>query len=223
MDLLSSHRSQFIILAIVSAPLLVVRCSAAMPSCAELQASEAVSQLLDQGNAAFDAGDRGTARASWMKIRECSPTTAAYPKALYNLGLLEFKEKDFQQAIAYFEELLHSHPNDKEPGGSLMETNRNYSFRGALGISECYEEMGEFRPALRWAWLAKTKYTFYSWCGNCSRSANFALNKRICYLVLRASRLHLWGGTLLLGIVVLRVQTSRRKKRLDPPSRKVNE
>jgi len=98
-----------------------------------------------------------------MKIRECSPTTAAYPKALYNLGLLEFKEKDFQQAIAYFEELLHSHPNDKEPGGSLMETNRNYSFRGALGISECYEEMGEFRPALRRAGEDEIYFLFLVW------------------------------------------------------------
>jgi len=176
MDLLSSHRSQFIILAIVSAPLLVVRCSAAMPSCAELQASEAVSQLLDQGNAAFDAGDRGTARASWMKIRECSPTTAAYPKALYNLGLLEFKEKDFQQAIAYFEELLHSHPNDKEPGGSLMETNRNYSFRGALGISECYEQKdllsrikGIATASLGWNIAARDR---------CTQGANITTQKK---------------------------------------------
>jgi len=148
-----------------------------------------------------------------MKIRECGATTPAYPKALYNLGLLAFKEKDFQQAIRYFEEVLRSHPNDKEPGGSLMETNRNYSFRSALGISECYEATGEFRAALHWAWLAKTKYPFYSWCGTCSSGANFALNKRIGYLVLRASRLQLWGSTLLLAFVVLGVQKSRRQKR----------
>ena len=204
---------RFIMMAIVAAPLLTARCGAAIAPCAELQGAEVVSRLLNEGNAAFEAGDVRTARASWMKIRDCGASTPDYPKALYNLGLLEIKQKDFQQAIGHFEEVLRSHPNDKEPGGSLMQTNRNYSFRSALGISQCYEAMGEFRPSLHWSWLAKTKYPYYSWCGTCYSSANFALNKRICYLALRASRLHLWCSTLLLGFVLVRVEKSRRRKR----------
>src|ERR1700687_647261 len=202
MDHISS-RSRFIMLAIVTVPLLTAWCGAAVPSCADLQSTEVVSQLLSEGNAAFEAGDTRTARTSWKKIRECGATTPDYPKAVYNLGLLEFKVKDFQQAIRYFEEVLRSHPNDKEPGGSLMQTNRNYSFRSALGVSQCYEAMDEFRPALHWAWLAKTKYPYYSWCGTCYSNANFAVNKRIAYLAFRASRLHLWGSTRLLGVVAL--------------------
>jgi tetratricopeptide (TPR) repeat protein len=178
-----------------------------------LQNAEAVSQLLSAGNAAFEAGDTRTASTSWKRIRECEASTPEYPKAVYNLGLLEFKEKNFQQAIGYFEEVLRSHPNDKEPGGSLMQTNRNYSFRSALGVSQCYEAMGEFRPALHWAWLAKTKYPYYSWCGTCYSNASAAVNKRIAYLAFRASRLHLWGSTLVLGVVVLRVKQSRQRKR----------
>jgi tetratricopeptide (TPR) repeat protein len=178
-----------------------------------LQNAEAVSQLLAAGNAASEAGDTRTARTSWKRIRECEASTPEYPKAVYNLGLLEFKEKNFQQAIGYFEEVLRSHPNDKEPGGSLMQTNRNYSFRSALGVSQCYEAMGEFRPALHWAWLAKTKYPYYSWCGTCYSNASAAVNKRIAYLAFRASRLHLWGSTLVLGVVVLRVKQSRQRKR----------
>lgn len=204
---------RFMMLAIAVTALSPVRCGAAIGVCAELQDTEAVSRLLDDGNAAFEAGDVRTAKKSWMKIRECGVSTPDYPKALYNLGLLEFKERDFQQAITHFEEVLQSHPNDKEPGGSLIETNRNYSFRSALGISQCYEAMGEFRSALHWAWLAKTKYPFYSWCGTCSSAANFELNKRIGYLTLRTSRLHLWGSSLLLGFVVLRAEKSRRRKR----------
>ena len=199
-------------LAIVTVPFVTPKRVVALPSCAEVQSARAVSQLLDSGNAAFEAGDTGKAKASWMSIRECGATTPDYPKALYNLGLLEFMQRDFRQAIGYFEEVLRSHPNDKEPGGSLMQTNRNYSFRSALGISQCYEAMGEYRPALNWAWLAKTKYPYYSWCGTCYSSANFAINKRIAYLGLRMSRLHFWGGSLLLGIVMLRVDKARRKK-----------
>lgn len=206
-----------IALATVSVPLLTAKHAAALPTCAELQSPEAVSQLLDSGNAAFEAGDTTKAKASWLKIRECGATTSDYPKALSNLGLLEFKQREFQEAIRYFEEVLRSHPNDKEPGGSLMQTNRNYSFRSALGISECYEAMGQFGPALNWAWLAKTKYPFYTWCGTCYSNANFAINKRIAYLALRVSRLHLWGSTLLLGFVVLRVGRGRRQKSIRAP------
>jgi len=213
-------RCRFVMLAIVTAPLLTTRGVAATPACAELQSAETISQPLSEGNAAFEAGDTRTARTSWKKIRECGTTTPDYPKAVYNLRLLEFKEKDFQQAIRYFEEVLRSHPNDKEPGDSLMQTNRNYSFRSALGISQCYEARGEFRPALHWAWLAKTEYPYYSWCGTCYSNASFAVNRRIAYLALRASRLQFWGSTLLLGVVVLRVrQLRRRKTDLSSPTR----
>jgi hypothetical protein len=85
-----------------------------------------------------------------------------------------------------------------------METNRNYSNRSAMAISQCYEAMGQFSPALRYAWLAKTKYRYYSWCGTCYNSANFAMNKRIAYLALRVSRLHIWAGILVLGFVAIR-------------------
>ena len=67
-----------------------------------------------------------------------------------------------------------------------METNRNYSNRSAMAISQCYEAMAQFSPALRYALLAKTKYHYYSWCGTCYDSANFVMNKRIAYLALRA-------------------------------------
>jgi len=203
----------FVALAMMTVPFVGAEPVAAASSCTGLQSAAAVSQLLDSGNAAFEAGDTKNAKTSWLQIRKCGAYTSDYPKALYNLGLLEFKQRDFHQAIEYFEEVLRSHPNDKEPGGSLMQTNRNYSFRSALGISQCYEAMGEFRSALNWAWLAKTKYPYYSWCGTCYSSANFAINKRIAYLALRTSRLQLCGSTLLLGVLVLGVQRTRRRKR----------
>ena len=170
---------------------------------------EELSKQLGEGNTAFETGDTTKAEARWKEIRECASGTLAWPKAVFNLGLLERQRRNFPKAISYFHAVLQAHPNDKEPGGNLMQTNRNYSNRSAMAISECYEEMGQFRPALRYAWLAKTKYRYYSWCGTCISGANFAMNKRIAYLVLRASRLHIWAGILVVGFIVI-----RRKKRL---------
>ena len=129
-------------------------------------------------------------------------------------GLLEYRRKNFRKAISYFDEVLQSHPNDREPGGNIMETNRNYSYRSALAISQCYEAMGGFGAALRYAWLAKTKYPYYSWCGTCYNNANFALNKRIAYLSVRVSRLQIWAGMLLFGFFAVRWKKSSTGKAL---------
>src|SRR5690242_16948704 len=111
----------FVASAMMTVPFAGAEPAAPALPCAEMQSAAAFSQLLDSGNAAFEAGDTTRAKTSWLKIRECGASTSDYPKALYNLGLLEFKHRDFHQAIEYFEEVLRSHPNDKEPGGSLMQ------------------------------------------------------------------------------------------------------
>jgi len=169
----------------------------------QMQTDEAASKSLADGNAAFEAGDMAKAEAQWKQIRQCAPGTADWPKAVFNLGLLEHRRKNFRQAVEYFHEVLQSHPNDKEPGANLMETNRNYSYRSALAISECYEAMGAYRSALHYAWLAKTKYRYYSWCGTCYASADAAVNKRIAYLTMRASRVHIWASVLVVGLLAL--------------------
>jgi len=173
-------------------------------SCPDQEPTEASSRLLEDGNSAFEKGDFGKAEASWLRVRECFHTTPAWPKAVFNLGMLEYRRSRFQQAIAYFDEVLQSHPDDKEPGSNLMQTNRNYSNRSAMAISQCYEAMGQLGAALRYAWMAKTKYRYYSWCGTCLSSANLAMNKRIAYLALRVTRPHIWAGLLILGFLAIK-------------------
>jgi tetratricopeptide (TPR) repeat protein len=196
-----------ILLSLVMLVLVALPCTGTenRTTCPKLEPTpEALSKQLEDGNAAFEAGDVLKAEARWTEIRECAPGYSEWPKAVFNLGLLEYRRDNLPQAIRYFDELLQSHPNDKEPGGNLMETNRNYSNRSAMAISQCYEAMGQFSAALQYAWLAKTKYRYYSWCGTCYSSANFAMNKRIAYLAVRISRLHIWAGILVLGFVAMR-------------------
>lgn len=155
---------------------------------------------LEAGNAFYESGNLRQAEDEWVKVHSCPETIPAWPKAVYNLGLLEMNHTHYSRAIEYFDEVLRSHPNDKEPGGNIMQVYRNYSHRSVLGISECYEKMGDYRQALRYAWLAKRRYPYLSWCGTCLQSANFALDKRIVRLTGRAYRLHalailVLGGT----------------------------
>ena len=195
-------RLPFVMLILVAQPCTAIESHTTCPE--QKPTSEALSKQLEDGNAAFETGDVTKAEARWKEIRDCALGSSEWPKAMFNLGLLEYKRSNFSEAIGYFDAVLNSHPNDKEPGGNLMETNRNYSNRSAIAISQCYEAMGQFSPALRYAWLAKTKYRYYSWCGTCYSSANLAMNKRIAYLALRVSRLQIWAGMLVLGFVAIR-------------------
>jgi tetratricopeptide (TPR) repeat protein len=149
----------------------------------------AADALLEAGNTLYMAGDLRNAEKNWIEVRSCPRTSSAWPKAVYNLGLLEMKQANYPKAIGYFNEVLQSHPNDKEPGANIMQVYRNYSNRSALQVSMCYEKMADYRQALHYAWLAKSRYPYLSWCGTCLQSANFALNKRIAYLSIRAYRM----------------------------------
>lgn len=215
----TQNRRMLVTIVLLLAILLLVvqHCRAAdsgLASCPAQQTNETSARLLKDGNTAFEAGDLRKAEQNWAEIRRCTPGTPDWPKAVFNLGLLEEKRHNFPQAIAYFNEVLHAHPNDQEPGGNLMETNRNYSFRSAMAISECYEAMGAYYSALRYARLAKTKYRYYSWCGTCLEAANSAVNRRIAYLTVRASRVHIWAGILLIGFVGFRRYKAKTRKRL---------
>ena len=138
--------------------------------------------LLDSGNNAYTSGNFQGAEEKWLDARKCHRSSNAWPKAVFNLGLLEMDMKNYLQSIAYFDEVLQSHPNDKEPGESIMQVYRNYSHRSALEISVCFENMGNYPQALHYARLAKTRYPNHSWCGTCLNTANFTLNTRIAYL-----------------------------------------
>ena len=71
---------------------------------------EALSKQLDEGNAAFETGDAMRPEAQWKDIRDCAPGSSAWPKAVFNLGLLEYKRNNFVQALSYFDAVLQSHP-----------------------------------------------------------------------------------------------------------------
>jgi tetratricopeptide (TPR) repeat protein len=164
--------------------------------------------LLKSGNDAFESGELDRAESSWQAVSRCN-ASSDWPKAVYNLGLLRFKQRDYPSAIRYFEAVLQSKPNDRELGTSIMETNRNYSYRSALAISECYQQMRSYREALRYAWLAKTKYPYYSWCGTCHQAANTALNMRIAYLTLQASKYYVLSIVLIGGYFFIRRRTGK--------------
>lgn len=143
------------------------------------------SALVGAGNAFYELKEPVRAEKAWTEASHCPQNLSSWPKAVYNLGILESERRNYQKAIGDFQLVLASHPNDKEPGGNLMEIYRNYSHSSALEISYCYEGMGDYNNALKYALLAKNRYPYYSWCGTCLASESLRLKQRITYLSIR--------------------------------------
>jgi len=108
----------------------------------------------------------------------------AWPKAVYALGLRKERLGDYSGAILYFQDVIGSHPNASRTYVSqdVMEDYRNYSNYSAIQISACYERLENYRSALYWAWLARFRYRYVSWCSTCEKQAVSRTNKRIASL-----------------------------------------
>jgi outer membrane protein assembly factor BamD (BamD/ComL family) len=93
--------------------------------------------LLQSGNDRHAAGDLRQAEKKWLEIRNGGPTSRAWPKAVFNLGMLEREKANYPAAVSYFNDVLQSFPFDEEPGADIMQGYRNYSNRSAVQISVC--------------------------------------------------------------------------------------
>lgn len=175
--------------------------------------AQSANALLEAGNTFFAAGHLRQAEKSWLETRDCAGASPSWPKAVFNLGILEMQRVNYPKAIGYFNEVLQSHPNDKEPGGNIMQVYRNYSNRSALQISMCYEKMANYRDALHYAWLAKMRYPYQSWCGTCLQSANISILQRIARLSFRVYGVHALAVMALAGIFL---SWKRAKNSLAP-------
>jgi tetratricopeptide (TPR) repeat protein len=180
-----------------------------IPVLQEVDEQSATQALLAAGSAYHESGNTRMAEEYWREARKHPVAKSAWTKAVFNLGTLHEERKEYQKAIDYFTEVLVSKPDDGEPGASLMDTCRNYSHRSALEISRSYENMSNYHESLRYAWLAKNRYRYVSWCGTCRSSANWALNKRIAYLATRAYGF--WVVVVALAILAVRFYRKKRK------------
>ncbi len=143
-------------------------------------------ELLERGHEAYGQGRHDRALDAWREVLERHPSTDAWGKALFNVGVALRAESRFGEAVRAFERLIASDVDDLEPGGNLMENYRNYRHRAALEISACREALGDRAGALAFARAARDRWPYQAWCGTCADGAGSALDDRIARLERRA-------------------------------------
>lgn len=136
-------------------------------------------EIFDQGMDRHENGEHESALEKWYLLYRFSNDLQTWGKATYNMGIEYFCLERYEDSIYYFQEVLNSSVDDKEPGSHIMETNRNYHHWSCTMIADCYEQMENFVKALEYMILATEVYTFYSWCGTCAESQWRYLEARV--------------------------------------------
>ncbi|MEO6336172.1 MAG: hypothetical protein ABIP71_05070 [Verrucomicrobiota bacterium] len=126
--------------------------------------------------------DYDTALNLMRQICKRWPESNLWGDAQYSVGLILQDQKKYDEAIAEFSIIFPSKVNDRllEEGGT--EDGKNYRFKTALRISECYESKNDLPRALEFAKMANERYAFYSYCQMCMDQAKLGADKRVAAL-----------------------------------------
>jgi len=133
----------------------------AIPDLGGVTNEAAADALLAAGNVQHESGDFSGAQTNYSKVMLRYVGSPAWPEAVFNLGILCKEKKRYMEAIAFFNTLLESKSKH-------TERYREYSHSSALGLSQCYEALGDHTNALKWAREAQTRYPSQSECGTCA-------------------------------------------------------
>lgn len=137
----------------------------AIPDVHGVTKQAAADALLAAGNVLKGSGDFSGAETDWSRVMSQYAGSRAWTEAVFNLGILCKEKKRYAEAIAFFNALLESKPNDAEPGAYRTLAYRSYSHSSALELSQCYEALKNYTNALKWAREAQTKYPDDPSCG----------------------------------------------------------
>lgn len=122
------------------------------------------------------------ALAAYEKLLAESADAPTKAKIIYNIGLTYQKLKQYDRAVETFGQILALNVNDREAGGNIMQTYRNYRANAQWEIGNSLFAKGDYAGALAAYRTTKEKYPFQSWCGTCRRSIEYkyVLYEAIC-------------------------------------------
>lgn len=135
--------------------------------------------FLDRGLRAFQKKNYPEALALFRQVCAEYPDAAAYGDAQYDAGLVLHEQQKYSEAISEYDKLLLSQLNDSLPEPSSSEDAKNYHYKAAMRISECYESQKDYARALDYSVLARDRYKFVGWCQICLDNVRNQLAQRI--------------------------------------------
>jgi hypothetical protein len=107
------------------------------------------------------------------------PFTTTWSQAMLTYAQQRQSRGQYHEAIMSYEILFGSRLGDCTPAPRLFDRWRDERNLASLGLAECYEFLGDYRQALRYARLADAAYRCRSWCGTCKASVSDEARQRV--------------------------------------------
>lgn len=123
----------------------------------------------DEINKLYSEGHYTQAVDAYRRLLTTTNDASTRAKVVFNLGMTYQKLRQHDLAIEQFKQIFALGADDNEPGGSIMETNRNYRSRAQWEIGNSLLANGDYEGALAAYRTTRDKYPFRSWCGTCSQ------------------------------------------------------
>jgi hypothetical protein len=128
---------------------------------------DTAASTVQRGEEADEAGDVEAALAQWQVVAERYRHTSAWANAVHHIGAVRQQQGRQREAILAFEQILHSRLNDTDPDATLAAMNHLIRHYACLGLSGCYEDLGDRKKALRYARHARDRYSLRIIGGAC--------------------------------------------------------
>jgi tetratricopeptide (TPR) repeat protein len=126
------------------------------------------SDYFEEASSFYEDERYGEALKSYQYIVDEHPKNELYPRAFYNVGYIQFIQKDYDKAVDVFKSILESNFNEKENlgGGIMADPYTNYRHRASEILSEIYYAKKNYDSALHYFALSATTYPYLHFCGN---------------------------------------------------------
>jgi tetratricopeptide (TPR) repeat protein len=137
----------------------------------------------DRGIRAYHQSHDLETSLRWMR-KLCGefPDAKLWGDGQYSVGLILQDQKKYDEAIAAFGAIFPSKVNDYLLEEGSSEDCKNYRYKAALRISECYESKKDLARALEFAQKARGQYAYVSFCSLCQTQTRAFTDKRVAEL-----------------------------------------
>ena len=138
---------------------------------------------LSEGNKYFESGNYRAAADVYRRIVSTNVDIPTKAKAWFNLGVTYQKLGRRDDALNAFTQIFSMNVDDREQGGHIMETFRNYRPRAQWLIGRILFQKGDYKGALEAYQTARLKYPIQTSC-NVQEDAwryRYALHEGLTY------------------------------------------
>lgn len=122
------------------------------------------------------------ALSAYQKLLDETTDAPTKAKLVFNIGLTYQKLKNYDKAVETFKQIFAMEVNDREAGGNIMQTYRNYRPSAQWEIGNSLFAKGDYEGALAAYRASKEKHPFISGCGTCraSQQHKYILYEAVC-------------------------------------------